>query len=57
MLQERNFYMLVDPVYKERQRASRVMEHKTEGQRLFRPVEWRPFGPPLAVGMNDEGWK
>ncbi|KAH8742430.1 hypothetical protein F5883DRAFT_442354 [Diaporthe sp. PMI_573] len=51
MLQERNIYRENDPVYRERQRALRVMEHKIEG-RPFRPYT-RFFGN----NFDDEGWK
>ncbi|CAJ2508216.1 Uu.00g094020.m01.CDS01 [Anthostomella pinea] len=48
MLEERDIYRY-DPVYKERQKALRVMEHK---------VERRPFEPGLrAGGIHDPGWK
>lgn len=43
MLQERNIYTKPDLVYKERQRALRVLEHKIEG---------RPFEP--RSGVDDE---
>lgn len=46
MLQERDIYLDPDPVYKERQRALRVLEHKIEG---------RPFEP--QSGKSAESWK
>ncbi|KIM93092.1 hypothetical protein OIDMADRAFT_36026 [Oidiodendron maius Zn] len=45
MLQERNIYS-GDSVYRSRQRALRVIEHKIEG---------RPFRP--LYGLNDKGWQ
>ncbi|KAK3333600.1 hypothetical protein B0T19DRAFT_130748 [Cercophora scortea] len=49
MLQERNIYMDGDPVYLDRQRALRVLEHQIEG---------RPFQPGSRSGeMKDQGWK
>ncbi|KAI3325936.1 hypothetical protein HD806DRAFT_520658 [Xylariaceae sp. AK1471] len=47
MLQERNIYLQYDRVYRERQRALRIMEHK---------IERRPF-EPRDGWMCDEGWK
>ncbi|KAI1300449.1 hypothetical protein F5Y03DRAFT_397167 [Xylaria venustula] len=47
MLQERNIHLQYDQVYKERQRALRIMEHK---------IERRPF-EPRGGWMWDEGWK
>ncbi|KAK0706888.1 hypothetical protein B0T26DRAFT_478570 [Lasiosphaeria miniovina] len=49
MLRERNIYLVSDPVYLERQKALRVMEHKIEG-RLFRPAL-------RAGGMSNKDWK
>ncbi|KAM7210729.1 hypothetical protein V8F06_013891 [Rhypophila decipiens] len=46
MLRESNTFCLLDPVYLERQRALRVMEHKIDG---------RPFRP--AFRMLDKGWQ
>ncbi|KAI1080580.1 hypothetical protein F5B20DRAFT_589304 [Whalleya microplaca] len=46
MLQERNPYMVRDRVYKERQRALRVLEHTIEG---------RPFKP--RSGILDHDWQ
>lgn len=48
MLEERNICMEmnIDPVYIERQRALRILEHRVEG---------RPFKP--VSGVFDEGWK
>ncbi|KAK1250299.1 hypothetical protein MKX08_010302 [Trichoderma sp. CBMAI-0020] len=51
MLKERNPYNEYDPVYRERQRALRVMEHKVEG----RP--FRPYTQIYGNNLNDEGWK
>ncbi|KAK3692871.1 hypothetical protein B0T22DRAFT_436099 [Podospora appendiculata] len=49
MLQERNIYMHLDPVYLERQRALRLLEHEVEG---------RPFKPGGRAGwMHDQGWR
>ncbi|KXX78216.1 hypothetical protein MMYC01_205056, partial [Madurella mycetomatis] len=49
MLRERNIYRVSDPVYLERQRALRVMEHKIEG---------RPFRPTHRAGrMFNKDWK
>ncbi|KAK0703515.1 hypothetical protein B0T26DRAFT_744314 [Lasiosphaeria miniovina] len=45
MLEERNIYLEHDPVYKERQRTLRIMEHK---------VEMRPLKPQSVF---NEGWK
>ncbi|KAI1199060.1 hypothetical protein F5X97DRAFT_137343 [Nemania serpens] len=48
MLEERDIYQN-DPVYSERQRTLRIMEHKAER---------RPFKPgPRAGEMKDAGWK
>ncbi|KAI1178859.1 hypothetical protein F4777DRAFT_535915 [Nemania sp. FL0916] len=46
MMEERNIYMEYDPVYNERQRALRILEHR---------VENRPFKP--RDGRSDESWK
>lgn len=49
MLEERNIYLGYDEVYKQRQRALRVIEHK---------IERRPFRPgQRAGGIRDPGWK
>ncbi|KAH8746081.1 hypothetical protein F5883DRAFT_585880 [Diaporthe sp. PMI_573] len=49
MLRERNIYRDSDPVYLERQRALRVMEHKIEG---------RPFRPGLRSGqISNKDWQ
>ncbi|KAH8889935.1 hypothetical protein GQ53DRAFT_651494 [Thozetella sp. PMI_491] len=49
MLEERNIYLQYDGVYKERQKALRIMEHE---------VERRPFEPGQRAGrMRDAGWK
>ncbi|KAK0628686.1 hypothetical protein B0T17DRAFT_614569 [Bombardia bombarda] len=49
MLRERNIYRVSDPVYLERQKALRVIEHKIEG---------RPFRPALRAGeMSNKDWK
>ncbi|KAI1176696.1 hypothetical protein F4777DRAFT_247829 [Nemania sp. FL0916] len=49
MLEERNIYLESDPVYKERQRKLRIIEHNAER---------RPFEPgPQAREMNDASWK
>jgi hypothetical protein len=55
MLQERNIYVY-DPVYMERQRALRVMEHKTE-RRPFKPgaywadKSWQRLWARLSKGL------
>ncbi|KAI0856923.1 hypothetical protein F4860DRAFT_528684 [Xylaria cubensis] len=49
MLQERNIYLDPDPVYEQRQRALRVLEHTIEG---------RPSMPRFySVELEDESWK
>ncbi|KAI1169704.1 hypothetical protein F4777DRAFT_192560 [Nemania sp. FL0916] len=49
MLQGRNIYLEHDPVYRERQRYLRVLEHQ---------VERRPFKPgPRSGRTDDPGWK
>ncbi|KAI0815413.1 hypothetical protein GGR55DRAFT_345632 [Xylaria sp. FL0064] len=56
MLQERNFYLdPPDPVYKQRQRALRILESKVEGRPMFK---WAIRGWKRAAEREDsEEWK
>ncbi len=54
MLQERNIYFDRDPVYRERQRALRILEHTAE-RRPFRPAT--EYGGFIEDNLKDEGWQ